>query len=67
MQTDDLLTLELDVALGLCRSAGWQYEVETTSPPRGESTGRYRVLRVRKLTDGSILLTVAKDISGKEV
>ncbi len=67
MQIDDLLTLELDVAIDLCRSAGWQVEVEVTSPPRGELTGRYRVLRVRKLTGGSIILTVAKDVSGKEV
>jgi len=67
MQIDALLTLELNAALDLCRSAGWQYEVETTSPPRGEATGRYRILRVRKLTGGSILLTVAKDVSGKEV
>jgi hypothetical protein len=67
MQIDALLTLELDVALILCRSAGWQVEVENTSPPRGELTGRYRVLRVRKLAGGSVILTVAKDVSGKEV
>ncbi len=67
IQIDDLLILELDAATELCRSAGWQVKVEITLPPRGELTGRYRVLRVRKLTGGSVILTVAKDVSGKEV
>ncbi|WP_166510259.1 hypothetical protein [Desulfallas thermosapovorans] len=67
MQIDNLLTVELDTALELCRLAGWQVKVEVTSPPRGESTGRYRVLRGRELAGGGILLTVARDVPGKEV
>lgn len=67
IQFDELLILEMDAAKELCRSVGWQVKVEFTSPPRGETIGRYRVVRVRELTAGRILLTVAKDISGKEV
>ncbi|WP_041284831.1 hypothetical protein [Desulfoscipio gibsoniae] len=67
MKINDLLTLELDTALELCRSTGWRVEVEFTSPPRGEMTGRYRVLRGRELPGSIVMLTVAKDVPGKEV
>ncbi|WP_161822626.1 hypothetical protein [Sporotomaculum syntrophicum] len=67
IQIDDLLILELDAAIELCRSAGWQVKVEVTLPPRGELTGQYRVIRVRELSVGNVILTVAKEVSGKEV
>jgi len=64
---DETLISGLDGALDFYRSLGRQVEVETTSPPRKELTGRYRVLRIRELTSGSIVLTAAREDDGKEV
>jgi len=62
-----MLISELNEALDFYRSSGWQVEVEITAPPRKELTGRYRVLRIRKLTDSNIVLTAAREDTGEEV
>lgn len=61
MQEDILLIMELNEALGICRSLGWDAEVEYVAPPRGEKKGRYRVLRYRKINDHRLLLTAARE------
>ncbi|WP_347490846.1 hypothetical protein [Desulfoscipio sp. XC116] len=61
LHINSLLILNLDTALKLCRSAGRRVDVEFTSPPRGELTGQYRVIRSRELSEGSVMLTVARE------
>jgi hypothetical protein len=67
MHKDELLIRELDAALAFCRSMGWEAEVEFTSPPRGAAQGRQRVIRCRRLADNKLVLTVARELPGKEV
>jgi len=67
MKCDDLLARELEQVLEMCRTAGWDVELEYTSPPRGEPSGKYRVVRCRERTGNKFLLTVAREVSGKEV
>ena len=67
MRTDALLTYELDAALDFYRSLGQHVEVEIISPPYAKLAGRYRILRIRKLTGNHIILTAAREDDRKEV
>ncbi|WP_092482480.1 hypothetical protein [Desulfoscipio geothermicus] len=67
MHKNELLVKELDAALDLCRSRGWKAEVEYTSPPRDAAQGKQRVIRCRRLADNKLVLTVAREVPGKEV
>ncbi|MCG8402600.1 MAG: hypothetical protein MJA84_13585 [Firmicutes bacterium] len=55
---------ELDRVLETCRAAGWDTQVEYTSPPKGEPGGKHRVIRCRELAGGRLLLTAAREVPG---
>lgn len=60
MQLPDILALELEHALDICRADGWGVEVATTLSPKGEksdASGRARVVRIRRVDESKILLT----------
>ena len=60
MHPADLLTVELEQALEICRLAGWNVEVEYTAPPKqGPAVGQLRVIRCVWLAEGKLLLTAA--------
>ncbi len=67
MQYTDLLARDLEQAMAMCRSAGWDVDVEYIAPPGRDPSGSYRVVRCRKLAENRILLTVAREMPGKEV
>ncbi len=64
MRFTDLLAVELEQALEICRAAGWRVEVEYTSPPKDEPAGRFRVIRCIRLAEGKLVLTAAREVPG---
>lgn len=62
-----LLALELNEAIEICDRAGIEVEVRYTRPPRGNPSGRNRVVRVILLTPEKGELTVSQEVQGKEV
>lgn len=71
MPPDDLqrqlLALEMNEAMEICREAGIDVEVRYTRPPGGNPSGRNRVVRFILLTPGKGELTVSREVEGEEV
>ncbi|AEG16083.1 hypothetical protein Desku_2558 [Desulfofundulus kuznetsovii DSM 6115] len=66
-QIPDVLALEVEEALSLCHLLGWQVQVQTTAPPRGNPRGPQRVVRFTVIAPRKGVLTVAREETGKEV
>lgn len=64
MQLPDVLALELEHALDICKADGWDVEVVTTLSPKGKKgdTGwRARVVRIRRVAESKLLLTATPE------
>lgn len=61
MDIPDVLALELSEAMTCCINAGLHAEVIFTMAPGSTSQGRPRVLRLRQISYGKVILTVARE------
>lgn len=61
------MALELNEALDMCKDAGVEVDLSYTCPPRGNPTGRQRVVRFRMISGQKAELVVAREVVGKEV
>lgn len=59
MEEPDVLGFELEEALSLLYNKGWEVKIEVTAPPRGELTGKLRVVRFKRINTKKGLVTVA--------
>ncbi|MBO8127586.1 MAG: hypothetical protein H0Z39_00085 [Peptococcaceae bacterium] len=59
-QAPDILGFLLDDALNVLQENGWDVTITSTSPPRGDISGPYRVLRSTVSAPGKIELLIAR-------